>query len=377
MNSMRQPHVDPGKIPRLVHIRPSFGHGGAETRVANIINYTSGLFRHTIVALDGNFAALKLVKDPDAVECLTCLNTRNPAQMIFRLREILRKTNPSLVLTYNWGSIDGAAAAQLMRIPIVHTEDGFDVDEASKQKRRRVLTRRLLLRKVYCVTAPSETLANIMRHSWRLPPEKLRCIPNGVDINLFRPSPREVTNRQLVVGTVGNLTAVKRQSMLLDVCARLANTADIRVVIAGQGPLRQELEERAQQLGIADRVEFLGYQLDVAKVYGKIDIFVLTSATEQMPFSVLEAMACGLPIVSTDVGDIKKMVSRENQPLITHEGKFVDALATLVTDDKLRRQLGQDNREHCVRVYSLDRMCSEYVTLYLDAIGRAKERAVS
>ena len=359
-------------LPHLVHIRPSFAHGGAETRIANLINHTRTIFRHGLVVLDGNFTALNLVQDQDAVACTTCLNTRNPLEMIAKFRKLLRHLRPDLVLTYNWGSIDAAVAARLLPgTPLIHTEDGFNADEVSGQKRRRVLMRRAVLGGAYCVVAPSQTLVDIMRGAWQLPQQKIRYIPNGVDINRFQPGSRTAGN-EIVIGTVGSLTAVKQQALLLDVFAEVAKRAPVRLMIAGQGPLRTELEAKAEAMGIADRVDFLGYQPDATKVYEKFDVFAMSSATEQMPMSILEAMACGLPIVSTDVGDIKNMVSPENQSLITSEAELGRALESLVRDDTRRREIGRLNREHCMRIYSIDRMCAEYVDLYRAAIGKGR-----
>lgn len=358
-------------LPHLVHIRPSFGHGGAETRIANLINHTRMIFRHSLVVLDGNFTAFNLVQDPDAVSCTTCLNTRNPLEMIAKFRKLLGRLQPDLVLTYNWGSIDAVAAARLSPgTSLIHTEDGFNADEVSGQKRRRILMRRLVLGGAYCVVAPSQTLVDLMSGAWQFSRQKIRYIPNGVDINRFQPVARDAADK-VVIGTVGSLTAVKRQSLLLEVFAGVVKMGPVRLMIAGDGPLRGELETKAGALGIADRVEFLGYQPDATKVYEKLDIFVMSSATEQMPMSVLEAMACGLPIVSTDVGDIKNMVSPENQSLITSEGELGQTLKSLVRDGAWRQELGRQNREHCVRVYSIDRMCAEYVDLYRAAMGKA------
>ena len=363
-------------LPHLVHVRPSFAHGGAETRVAQLINHTREKFRHSLIVLDGNFAALHLLRDPDSVHRATCPNTRDPLQMIWRFRGLFRSLRPDLVLTYNWGAIDAAAAARtLPGTPLIHTEDGFDVDEVSGQKRRRVYMRRAVLSGAYCSVAPSQTLVEIMRGAWKLPAKKIRYIPNGVDTIRFQPAPR-APGDEIIIGTVGNLTAVKRQSLLLDVFSRLARQSRVRLMIAGQGPFGPQLEQQAHALGIADRVHFLGYQAEVAKVYAKFDVFVLSSATEQMPISVLEAMACGLPVASTNVGDIRAMVASENQPLIAAEDRLESNLRSLIEDAALRRRLGSANREHCVRVYSMDRMCAEYLTLYEAAILSARNRNV-
>jgi glycosyltransferase involved in cell wall biosynthesis len=118
-----------------------------------------------------------------------------------------------------------------------------------------------------------------------------------------------------------------------------------RLVIVGDGPERPALEALAGSLGVVDRVQFAGHHQDTTAFYAQFDIFALSSDTEQMPLSVIEAMASGLPVVSTAVGDVPMMVAAENARFIValDEAVLGGALAALSGDREARRRLGQAN----------------------------------
>jgi glycosyltransferase involved in cell wall biosynthesis len=290
--------------------------------------------------------------------------------MFYRLGQLLAFNRPSLVLTYNWGSIEAVPAGFVAgRLPVIHAEDGFGVEEAVCQIPRRVLTRRVLLRFVFRAVAPSASLVDIMRDVWRLPEHKIEHIPNGIDLSCFS----EISNRTkagdpIVIGTVGHLRPEKRHDRLIAACAELSRSVPLRLIIAGDGSERPRLEEMVRLQGIGDRVRFLGHQADINTVYRQMDVFALSSATEQMPLSVLEAMACGLPVVSTDVGDVRKMVSSENGPLITTDEGMVAALHKIAADPRARASIGRANRLHCRRTYDISKMFERYAVLYESAI---------
>lgn len=353
----------------LVHITPSFGLGGAQIRTVQLMNHLGPRFRHTVVALDGDIRAAKDVAANDIrIDFASCSRTRNPLRGMARLHGLLSREKPDLVLTYNWGSMDGVAAALACRLPIIHTEDGFSDGEAVRQKRRRVWCRRLLLRGVRAVVAPSKTLARIMSNDWNLPPSRIRYIPNGVDVDKFSPAPAGAPSHdRLVIGTVGQFRREKRQDRLMEACASLTHRFDVHLVLAGDGPERQALEQKARELNLSGRIDFPGRVLEPLDVYRRFDIFALSSSTEQMPLSVLEAMACGLPVVSTDVGDVKNMVGAANQQFVTDWSGYQAALERLAADASMRRKLGAENRTRSATVYSLGQMLAEYEKLYQTA----------
>src|SRR5262249_45570381 len=174
---------------------------------------------------------------------------------------------------------------------------------------RRVLAGRLLLRMASQVVCPSQTLVRIARHAWSIPPQKVRYVPNGVDTRRFLPPTSEqietarvklgIAPGEVVVGSVGQLRGEKNHGRLVRAFAAVAAGRRCRLLLVGDGPLLDSLIALARALGIEQRVLFAGNVTDPAEHYRAMDIFALPSDTEQMPIAVLEAMASGLPVVST------------------------------------------------------------------------------
>jgi len=140
-----------------------------------------------------------------------------------------------------------------------------------------------------------------------------------------------------------------------------------RLVIAGDGQERATLEACAAASAIAGGVTFAGLVERPEEIIGSFDLFALSSDTEQMPFSIIEAMAAGLPIVATDVGDLRRMVSAENLPFLVmpeDEAGFTAGLVRLARDPALRRRIGAANREKVQRDFDLRAMCNAYDALF-------------
>lgn len=359
----------------LLHIFPSFGVGGVPLRMCRIINHFGKRFRHTIVALDGNFDAaeqlspgpeISLMK-PKAQKGGIFYDTMSAARTIWRVR-------PDLLLTYNWGSIEWAIANRVLpSAPHIHFEAGFGKEEADTQLRRRVLCRRWALARCTRIVVPSHRLVNIARDTWRLPAGIVSYLPNGVDVGRFSAPVRDAlpgfTRRpgELIVGTVAPLRPEKNIGRLLRVFARLDTAWAVRLVVAGDGAERGALERLAQELGISDRVIFTGRVLPES-VLGSFDVFALSSDTEQMPNAVLEAMAAGLPIAAVDVGDVRSMVCPDNRDFIVardDDAAFAAAIGRLLHGSAIRERLGVQNRDRTVAEFSLQRMFDRYSELLL------------
>ena len=212
-------------------------------RIIQIMNHLGNRFQHTVVALDGNFSARNRVSADVTLHQETCKRTSNPLILAARLRKLMNRRRPDIVLTYNWGAIDGAVAALLPpRIPTIHTEDGFGIEEAVQQKKRRVLMRRLVLPHVSSVIAPSQVLLDMMRGQWRLPEKKIRYIPNGIDSKVFSPAAAPSIRDEVLIGTAAQLRPEKRLDILLRTVAQIATRRNVSLHIAGDGPKREDLQ---------------------------------------------------------------------------------------------------------------------------------------
>jgi L-malate glycosyltransferase len=353
----------------VLHVIPSFGIGGVPLRTVRVINHFSNQFRHTVIALDNNFeAATRLAGDLDVRLLPIGRPRRRMLASLFGSVVELRRLWPDLLITYNWGAMDWAMANRLLRVSHhVHFEDGFGKAEADAQILRRVLFRRWALARCAGVIVPSRRLEGLARRVWRLPADRVIYVANGIDIDRFSTLSGSVRRPdELVIGTVAPLRAEKNLGRLLRVFASLDGSIATRLVIAGEGSERPELERLASELGIADRVTFTGW-VAPESVLGTFDIFVLSSDTEQMPIALLEAMAASRAVAGVDVGDVKGMVCVENRDFIVprdDEPALAAAIMRLLSDAAMRDVLGRNNRGRVLTEYSQERMFSAYSDIF-------------
>jgi glycosyltransferase involved in cell wall biosynthesis len=334
---------DGRSAPLVAHVFPTFAVGGAQVRFAAIANHFDQAFRHIVVSLDGNLACRERLNPGLDVAFPTVEATKNAMlSNAWRFRNLLRAWRPDVLVTCNWGAIEFALANILPVTRHMHVVDGFGPEERTIQIPRRVLTRRIALSRTP-VVLPSQNLVRIATEIWKLPPRIIRYVPNGIDLARFATDGSHRGSAEPVIGTVAALREEKNISRLLRAVATLPSG---RLVIVGDGPQRPALEVLAASLGVSERVRFAGHHQDTAALYAQFDIFALSSDTEQMPLSVIEAMASGLPVVSTDVGDVRLMVADENASEITRldEAALAGALAGLIADPDARRRIGHANR---------------------------------
>jgi glycosyltransferase involved in cell wall biosynthesis len=357
-------------VPLLLHVFPTFAVGGAQMRLVAIANRFGQRFRHAIIAMDGNVAAAEQLLPELAVQYpQPAIRKGHTLGNVRRFAALLRKLRPDVLVSYNWGSIEWAMANLLVGRPHLHIEDGFGPEERDRQLPRRVWIRRLFLRRA-TVALPSRTLERIAADIWRLPRRNLHYLPNGVDLSRFAPEangelspwPRDAP----VVGTVAALRAEKNLSRLLHAFTVLRRTQPARLVIVGDGPERPALAALAAQLGIAADVVFTGHMAAPQRAYRHFDVFALSSDTEQMPLSVLEAMAAGLAVASTDVGDVAAMLAQENRPFVVAKDAtaLAGALLSVLCQPALRAAVGAANRARAVAQFDQERMFASYAALF-------------
>lgn len=193
-------------------------------------------------------------------------------------------------------------------------------------------------------------------------------INNGIDTQEFKPLARDAKNEELVIGTVGRLSAEKGYDYLLKAFAEISKACPgARLLFVGDGPLGEKFKTQSSELKIEDRVEFAGFQSDVKPFYEKMDIFCSSSLIEHFPVAVLEAMACGKPIVATDVGGTRGLIkNRETGLLIKRASvrQLRDGLLELAKDAILRKSLGENARVFVEQKCSVYRMVNSYIEVY-------------
>lgn len=370
--------------PRILHLHSTFAAGGKEVRAVRLMNAWGRRLDHTIISAEPQaMAAAALVEGhvpvsyPQDFPSLT--GTPTPARLA-RLARAMRGFD--LVCTYNWGAMDAVMAHRVFAgvwnlPPLVHHEDGFNEDEATRLSPKRNLYRRAALGRAAALIVPSTGLETIAHEVWRQPEARVLRIPNGIDTAAFASPPdaqalpiRKLEG-ELWVGTLAGLRAVKRLPDLVAAFATLP--PEWQLVICGEGPERAAIMAKAEALGIGSRLHLPG-NVDPAKVVGLFDIFALSSASEQFPLSVVEAMAAGLPVAAPDVGDICHILGEQNRVLLAPPGDvgaLSAAMIALGADPALRSALGEANAARARANFDFSVMQAAYENAYARAIGRA------
>jgi glycosyltransferase involved in cell wall biosynthesis len=297
----------------------------------------------------------------------------------FALAGWLGANQVDLVHTHNrMAMMYGAPAGRLARLPVVHTKHGRNPGSALQ-----LFTARLAARCVDAFVAVSHETAAFARARREVGEGRLSVIPNGIELARFHPDPaaRERIRAELglgpgtwVVGTVGRLSPEKNQALLLRAVAPLLDDRT-RLVIAGDGALRQALGELATALGASDRIRFLGARRDVPRVLCALDAFALSSDSEGLPLVIPEAMATGLPVVATSVGGVPDVLDDGRTGFLVpagDEAALRAQLARLRADRDLGQACGARARAAALERFSAERMLRDYLDLYQRVLARRR-----
>ncbi len=373
-----------GQIPHIFHVIPSFAHGGVPIRITYLMNHFGPRARHSLFSTDGNYGCTSRLSGNVNYEIINIAQAAqgNMVKRLWNYRNILRKIKPDLLLTYNWGSTEWALAASLTPAARhIHLESGFGPEESNGTLAKRDWFRRLALRKIEAIVVPSRTLVKICRSSWKIPDHKIRYIPNGVDCAKYASAPQKdiipgftKDKNDLVIGTMTPLRPEKNLARLItafrDIVLHFRTEQpgqQCRLIIMGEGRERPKLEAMIAEYGLEANIYLPGHIDDPARALGLLDIYAISSDTEQMPNSLNQAMAAGLPVVGLDVGDVKFMMAEQNKPFITPAGDdhaFTMAMMELSKNGALRETLTDINKKHVKENFDQQFMYDKYAGIW-------------
>jgi glycosyltransferase involved in cell wall biosynthesis len=372
---------------RILHLITRLPVGGAERLLVDIARYLPREQFESLVCCIQDRGELAAEVEAAGIP-FVCLNRMRSKRFDWRavgdLAELMRRERIDLVHAHLYhANLYGRLAALRAGVPAIATVH----NTYTRTKLHRRLLNRLLARASARVVAVSDDIRRDVLRYDGIPQDKIATIQNGIDVSrvasaMTREAARArlgIPEPSLALGCVARLEEQKGHCYLLDALALLCKEApavamQIRLVVAGDGRLRSELEAQAQSLGVAGMVSFLGTRRDIADILRALDVYVMPSLWEGLSLALLEAMAAGLPIIASDVGGVSQVLGAAPYGFKVPPGNAA-ALANAV------RQVYEQPREHLsvlgkqasqrVReAFSLEAMIGKLAGIYRDAAAR-------
>lgn len=369
--------------PLIAHVLFRFDVGGLENGVVNLINHLPDWkWRHAVIALDDvepNFARRVVRKD------VLFHPLRKPPGYLFgqypKLASLFRQLSPAIVHTRNLSALESMPAAWFARVPArLHGEHGWDVHDLDGVSNKHRRLRQAFRPFVQHYIALSDQIAAYLQDKVGVDPRRMTRIYNGVDSNRFRAAGPETRRALLpfpgtdhfVVGTVGRLQEVKDQLSLLRAFAQLVRSqaqghCRLRLVIAGEGPMRPRLEEAIRAEGLDGMAWLAGGRDDVAELMRCFDVFVLPSLSEGISNTILEAMSTSLPVIATRVGGNAELVLDGSTGMVVppgDAGALEAAIRSYASQPARAKDHGAAGRRRIEERFGIDSMVAAYDALY-------------
>lgn len=348
---------------KLLTVVSSLGPGGAERQITNLAAAREELpVDHVVVQLGGPGDLAPAIRDAGGRVIDLGLGGRRPwLRAAVRVARVFGDERPDVIKTDLFDANLAAVLARLTtrRVPLVTTLHNLDYEPATiaaaglPPRRVELLRRvdRMLVRSGATYVACSHAVAESARARIGIPVSRMRVIHNSIDVESFVARASCASNVREELGlaegetlflNVGRLDPQKGQDVLLAAFAEVRRSRAARLAIAGDGPLRRELHERARALGIDGDVTFLGVRRDIPSLLAAADVFLLPSFFEGFPVSLIEAMGAGKAIVASRIAPITEAVGEA--AVLVHPGSVGDLARGMIeaaANDDLRRRLGQ------------------------------------
>jgi len=292
---------------------------------------------------------------------------------IFKIWSFCKRNRIDVIHTHHFTQLlYGAPAAKLLGARVIHTEHSI---EQFKRPRIR-FAMKCLSYLCHKVTIIGEEGAQYLIHKVGIPASKVEVIPTGVDTTLCTVSKDSIRGElhlsleDRVAIIVARLSPEKNHLFLLESFRKVLNCMPTaKLLIVGEGAEEANIRRMIETLGIEKHVRLLGARRDIPRLLSACDIFTLSSTREGLPIAILEAMAAGLPVVSTDVGDVGMAVKDGVNGILVPSGdseRYADAVMELLTDSDKRKEYGQKGRDLILEKYSLSAMVIRYEKLYTE-----------
>lgn len=363
---------------KILHVIDSLGIGGMERIVIDVANgLDSTRFEQVVCCISRRGEAADQLRD--GVRCFD-LGKGDKADrlMPLKLAGVIRRERPDIIHSQSWSGVDTALAKLLMPgVKLVHSEHGRSYSDLRRQSLMRRMARRGLYHVADSVFAISSEVREFYCGQTGFSAERMQIIPNGIDTRRIDEADAKgiraefgIAPDDFVFGTVARLDLTKDTMMLARAFAAIAlprQNPKLKLLIVGDGEQRARLEEFVAMLGLNRIVIFAGMRRDVPRLLRAMDVFALSSVSEGLPLTVLEAMAARLPVVATNVGALPELVEEGRTGFlvpIRHAAAMSDKFEAFLANRRLANILGEAARQKVVREFTMERMLRNYGEMY-------------
>jgi len=303
----------------------------------------------------------------------------NPASL-FDILRVARQIDADILHLHGYKSCTlGRIAGVILDIPVVLHEHGAFPSVPFHQRVADWLLSPLDDKMI----AVSEAVAEFCVEHRSVDPEKIEVIPNSIPLDDFRNVPEHAAEEAAgefgfnsnapIIGTVGRLDEEKGVTYLLDAIPLIqAEIPEVKALIVGDGTLRTDLEEKAEQLGIAKDVVFAGERRDVPRLYKLMDVKVIPSINEGLPLTLLEAMTAGTPVVTTKAGGIAELIEdgRNGRLVQSKKPKEIAEAVVMLLKNRKRRQNIVSRAWQDAQEYDVEATMRKIERVYHEALGK-------
>jgi glycosyltransferase involved in cell wall biosynthesis len=364
----------------VLHIFSGDLWAGAEVMIFHLLNSLRSHSSVEIVALclNDDILASKL-RDVGVNTWVVPESQNSFSKILFTARRLFKDTGIDIIHSHGYKqNLLAFALAKLLRVRrLITTLHGMP-EPTNDRKVNRTRVRSIPTLDYYIlesffshIVSVSLDMKERLIREYGVSPKKIRVIHNGIAFPAIDRSPCESVSNIFHIGTVGRLVPVKDFDLFLEVASHVKRMDDrVRFSILGEGPLKEHLMRRAQELGIEDSVKFFPARSDPFPYYRSLHLFLNTSLHEGIPLTILEAMACGLPVVAPPVGGIPEVIEDGKQGVLVEKRtpeNFARPCLELMRSHILRKTMGRSARERFVNHFSSSRMASSYLELYRES----------
>jgi L-malate glycosyltransferase len=297
------------------------------------------------------------------------------------LARLLRREQVDVIHAHQYTPFFYGSFARLLyrRPAVIFTEHGRHFPDYPRRKR--MLANRLLLRQEDRVIGVGEAVRQALINNEGIPAGRVEMIYNGIDLAPFGKSAPDradarpemgIGPNDLVIVQVARLDYLKDHATAIRTLARVVrHRPDARLVLVGEGPERDKIEDQARRSGLEPNLRLLGLRKDIARILTAADLFLLTSISEGIPLTLIEAMAAGLPVVATRVGGVGEVIEDQVTGLLAPSGDdaiLAGHLLRLAEDRGLAGSMREHGRQRARGMFSEDRMLAGYSRLYKELV---------